>query len=125
VKRPLRMRDLDERLAAARAGVEAHERLTARVVRSEATLPEYQLLFRDRIADRLLKIVSTLTVVRAARQAGVAPSLVTPLPDWRFAGDVLSYRPEEALPEPRPRTTLLANEAWTVGRRGPRRANRS
>ncbi len=99
MKRPLRMRDLDERLAAARAGVEANERLTARVGRNEATLPEYQLLFRDRIADRLLKIVSTLTVVRAARRAGVAPSLVTPLPDWRLAGRVLSYRPEEALPD--------------------------
>jgi len=48
VKRPLRMADLDERLAVARAGVEAYERVEARVVRSEATLPEYQLLFRDR-----------------------------------------------------------------------------
>jgi len=99
VKRPLRMRDLDERLAAARAGVEAYERVEARAVHREATLPEYELLFRDRIADRLLKIVSTLTVVRAARRAGVAPSPGTPLPDWRLAGRVLSYRPEEALPD--------------------------
>jgi len=51
------------------------------------------------LLDVLLKIVSTLTVVRAARRAGVASSPVTPLPDWRIAGRVLSYRPEEALPD--------------------------
>lgn len=98
MKRPKRMSEFIDRLAVARTGVEAYERLRARAVRGVATLPEYEQLFGDSIADRLLKIVSTLTVVRAARRAGVAPSLVTPLPDWRLAGRVLSYRPEQALP---------------------------
>ncbi len=117
MKRPLRMRDLDERLAAARAGVEAYERVEARAVHREATLPEYRLVFRDQIADRLLKIVSTLTVVRAARRAGVASSPVTPLPDWRLAGRVLSYRPEEALPD------VLQEGMKMLGERATRRGD--
>ncbi len=78
MKRPQRMADFAERLAAARAGVEAYERVRARAVSSEATLPEYEQVFRDSIADRLLKIVSTLTVVRAARRSLRRPGLGCP-----------------------------------------------
>lgn len=88
-----------ERLARARAGVKAAEDLWRRIDRGVATLPEYQFAMRADVDDRLLKIVSTRTVVRAARRARVAAARDTGLPDWRLAGRVLSYRPDEALPE--------------------------
>ncbi len=90
--------EFELRLAAAEERMRSCERAQRRDVEGVATLPEYKLLYGDLIAEGLLRAVSTLTVVRAARQAGVAPARTTS-PDWRLVTRVLSYRPGEELPK--------------------------
>ncbi len=90
-------RYFEQRLQACSDRVAAYHAALDRVVQGVATLPEYEMVCRDSVDKALMIATSGLTVVRAARTAGVPGR-----PRSRHfsrARDILSYKPDEDLPE--------------------------